>query len=569
MTVPEQVFLRQSDGAPVGPFAFVALEVLYDARIVDERTPVSLDGNGFRTIGDWPDVLDRLQSVKTQLGRGEDPWPGRLPTVDQLRTMDLQPTDLIGALLAYAGRAATGTLRVEADEGEISIAIKDGKVVAISTDIPELVLSEYLVDAGLVKPRQLVVAEANAPAVGGDLGAALVSQGLLQPHQYYEGLVGWAKRVLGQIAAGNYGEPAFEAGDIETPSVPLGFDRFGLAVQVVREAFDMTFIEQELVPKKRCPLVVSQVEGVELEDCKLQPKELRVLMKINGVRTLADLLSELGGNEEKDHAVMRAVFFSVRAGFAVFGENVAGKRELAEAATLEALHRKWSGLDDFTILGVDEKTSDDEVRARYKDIAKLYHPDTISADAEPRLIEIRRKLFALVTSVFERQESEDDRYRYRHELEHGGVKTDDDPGKVVMAQQAEYAFKKAEILVKVRKYEEALEQIEEAIRLMPKETEFKIQREYIAFLLESRTGDIERIALKSIRKVLNLLKDDANIAYGYLVLGHLNKAANKQEVALRNFERVLEYDPANHIARQEVRLGNFRKDRKPKKKSWF
>ena len=572
MPLPDQFYLRQTDGSPVGPFVLTALEVLYDARVVDERTPISVDGQAYLALSEWPEVVQRLLSVKDALGRGEDPWPDQLPVASEmLPTEDIEGTNLIRMLVSKAGAHATGTLLMVAEAGEIQVDLKDGKVVDIRTEVPALVLSEYLLDRRLIDEDALARVEVNAPTVGADLGATLVAQGVLAPHAYFEAHVGWARWVLGQLATGAYGLAAFQPGDVQTPSIPFGFDRLSLPIEVVRNGIDMRNIRDHLMAAKRCPVIPSQVEGVSLEDCKLQPREFRVLNKANGVRTVQDLLQELGGSDEKDRPVLRAIYFAEQAGFIVLGEDQAGQRERAEASKLESKFRRKSLENDFEVLGIDEKSTDEEVRAKFTDLAKLYHPDTHPPDADPALIEARQKMFALVSGAFERLETEKQRYQYAHELDVGaGAPQPKDALELQNTLQAETAFKKGEILSRVRKYEEALEHIDEAIRLNPRDTEFKIQREYIGYLQAAKTGNPETLAHETIRRVLHLLKDDANIASGYLVLGHLNKAVGKNEVATRYFEKVLEYDEDQPVALQEVRLANLRKDRELKrKKRWL
>ena len=550
-----------------------ALEVLYDARIVDERTPVSADGHGFRVLGQWPDLLAHVMTIKDAVSRGEDPWPEVLPGVDFVVADGVRvPQNLIGALVVHAGANATGTVSVESEDGRINIALKDGKVVAISTTVPDLVLSEYLFDEGLVDETALAKAEANAPQVGGDLGAALVSQGLVEPHVYFQALIEWAKWVLGHAASDSYSAPAFEPGDVPNPSVPLGFDRLGLPIVIARDSLPIAAVRDALMPKKRCPLIPSQVEGVKVEDCKLQPKELRVLNRVNGVLALKDLLSELGGSDDKEQAVLRAVYFAEQAGFIVFGEDDSGRRERAEAAALEDQYKKLLDKSDFDILGIDAKSSDEEVRVQYKKIAKIYHPDTtMPTEADPALLEARHKVFTLITDAFTRQEKEADRYRYAHELEQaGGGATRDDPVKVQNTLQAETEFKKSEVLVNLRKYDEALAHLNEAIRLAPNDVEFKIQQQYVLYLDAARAGDGDEAADEAIRRVMKLMNQNANLARGYLVLGHLYKAVEKLDVAHKYFEKVLEFDEDNPQAMREVRYGNLRKEReKKKKKRWL
>jgi tetratricopeptide (TPR) repeat protein len=140
--------------------------------------------------------------------------------------------------------------------------------------------------------------------------------------------------------------------------------------------------------------------------------------------------------------------------------------------------------------------------------------------------------------------------------------------KVQAALQAETAFKKAEVLAKLKKFDEALEHLDEAIKLKGDDTEFKVYRVYYGFLQAQRGGTAnEADAEKAIKAIQALMKNDANIAAGYMFLGHLYKVVGKANVAVKYFEKVLEYDDRNADAQREVRLYNMRAE-KDKKKKW-
>ena len=65
------------------------------------------------------------------------------------------------------------------------------------------------------------------------------------------------------------------------------------------------------------------------------------------------------------------------------------------------------------------------------------------------------------------------------------------------------------------------------------------------------------------------MKNDANIASGYLYLGHLQNAQGKEDLAFKYFEKVLEYDEHHPEALSQVRVGRLRKEKKKKKRFGF
>ena len=580
MSAP-QVYLKHRDGSALGPLSARDLEVLFDGRMIDERTPVSTDGRSYRDLGAWPALLSRLEDVKARVSRGEDPWaepdpgapeehgdPARGAAPSPGPGLDIEAKPLLRVLLELALTQSTGRLRLQGGGGEVTLTSKEGKVVLVETDIGGLTLPRFLLAEGVVSPAALVDAEAKAPSFGGDLGGTLIATGVVPPHVYFEKLIAWATSVVGGALAQGLTPVGLELGEVPPPPVPLGFDRFGLLTDAVRRGLDRAALAERLQPKRGCVLIPSQVEGASVEQCKLLPRELRALNAVDGVKSLGDLLDTMGSGEDGATAVLRAVYFATEAGFVVFGEDPRTKQEAAAKAELEKLAATLGRQNHFQRLNVTEKNSDDEVRARYGELAKRHHPDTLPAGSSQSLIDARRRVFELVSESFAALETEDQRYRYSHDLEHGLVGGTDDLQKVQNALQAETLFRKAEVLLRVRKYTECLEHLDQAMALAPGETEFKVYRAWATYLANARGGNASAAAQSAIKEILTFLKSDANIASGYLFLGHLHKALDKQDVALRYFEKVLEYQENHPEAIREVRVANMRKE-KQKKKSWL
>lgn len=571
MPVPQQLYLRHTSGQPLGPLPLRAVEVLYDARVVDDGTPVSPDGTSFRPVRDWPEVLLRLMDVKEKADQGLDPWGNDSGSQD-LATADLDPDQatFLAILLRTAIAKTTGYLRITRSDGTIQVGVKEGKVISIDTTIPDLSLEAFLKRAGLVNDAVLTRAKAQAASFGGDLGGALIGLGVVPPHTYFEYYVTWAVQALGAAAASPPGTTQVDLVEVAPAPVPLGLDRLGVLTEIVRKGVAKSFLNEVLHPKRSCPVIISQVEGVKVEECKPQARELRVLNAIDGVKTLTQLLEAFGsGGEENQLQVLRAIYFATECGFAVFGEDPFQAKEAAEAIELQKLLAAMEGQHYFEILKVNEKSTDDETRSRYTELAKKYHTDTLRPEAHPDLKAVRSKLFAMITEAFEAVDTEKKRYDYAQELSQGRVGNSQDLQRAQDILQSETLFKKAEILVKVRKYEEALEHLDRAIVLNSNDTEFKVFRAYLSYLVGSRQGAREEMAQEAIKKILGLMKSEPNIASGYLWLAHLNKAVGKPDVAVKYYEKVLEFDEHHVEAAREIRMAAMRKDKDDKnKKKW-
>ena len=44
-----------------------------------------------------------------------------------------------------------------------------------------------------------------------------------------------------------------------------------------------------------------------------------------------------------------------------------------------------SGQNDFEVLGITQKSTDAEVRDKYVELARMYHPDNVSTEADPEV----------------------------------------------------------------------------------------------------------------------------------------------------------------------------------------
>lgn len=561
MTLPGQLFLKHVDGGAIGPLTLRALEVLYDARVVDRTTPISADGEDFASIGEWGELFSHVEIVKDRLAKGEVLWADP-ETSGPASSAGAKP--MLRTLLDLALQKAHGHLRLETNAGTVALTYKDGKIVVVDTTIPELALGQFLVDEKICDAKAIGQAKERAPMMGGDLGGALISLGLVQPHVYFEKLAAWAKATIGRCLVDSFREVSFEPNDVPNPPVPLGFDTYGILTDAVR-TIPRDRLEAHLLDKRGCPVIISQVEGATIESMKLQPKELRVLNGVNGVRTFGAILEEMGGADDAALPVMRAIYFGTQCGFIVFGEDLQRKKDLQECEELSGLVDRMKKKNHFEVYGITAKATDDDVRTRYTEFAKKYHPDKLHPNATPELRDLRREIFTLISNAFEAIENEAKRLEYADQLDRGAVPSAGDMQKVQNTLHAETLFKKAEILVRMRKYEEAMEHLEEAMALNPQDKEFKIYAAYAGYLrLAKKGGDPQDAAELAIRKILEIMKTDANIASGYLFLGHLNKIAGKAEVAVRYYEKVLEYDEGNQEAAREVRLAGMRKDKKKK-----
>ncbi|NJK88977.1 MAG: J domain-containing protein [Myxococcales bacterium] len=353
------------------------------------------------------------------------------------------------------------------------------------------------------------------------------------------------------------------------PLVPLGLDRYASFMEAVR-LIDKATLQARFQPLRACPLVPGLIDGAKVHEFKLKPKELRVLNAANGSRTLAEIAALVGNESDAVRAFLNAVFFGVESGAVSIGADPLLKGERLELVEVQRELDRVKGFNFFQVLGVNDKSTDEEVKARYTELAKKYHPDLLREDALLELREAREKMFSLIQEANASLESDKLRVRYKQQLEDG--RSSQDLVKAQNALLAETALKKAEILLRVKKHEEALEQIDHAIALNNEEPEYHIFHAYLRYLLRSGGTPSSDEAVPAVEAIKDIQGDKA-ILSGFVFQAHLHKAIGNSKQMVQCYEKVLEIDASHAEAKQELRAEALRRERaaaaKNTKKKWF
>jgi tetratricopeptide (TPR) repeat protein len=226
----------------------------------------------------------------------------------------------------------------------------------------------------------------------------------------------------------------------------------------------------------------------------------------------------------------------------------AAPKPAASLADLRAFHEKLQSADHFQALGVKPEATAAQVKMAYFQLAKTYHPDAGSPEEAAEARKLRSDIFARLGEAWAVLGDDERRVRYLEEMKGGGPANVD----VMAILQAEQVFHAATLLVKARKFEEAVKKLDEAIQLNAEEPEFGIWRAWAAFHLvagEQRSRQVVA-ASQAIEAGLRLAP---RCVSGYLFLGRMAKLAGDAAAAERHFKRGLEVDPGNAELKSELR----------------
>jgi Flp pilus assembly protein TadD len=213
---------------------------------------------------------------------------------------------------------------------------------------------------------------------------------------------------------------------------------------------------------------------------------------------------------------------------------------------LQAMAEKFKTADFFEVLGVKREAGGPQIKIAYFQLAKAYHPDAVPADAPAELRKAAADVFAKISEAWGELGDDAKRAKYLDDLKTGaGTEVD-----VMHIFKAEEAFNNGTLLVKARRYQEALAKLDEAVKLNPDEAEFSMWKSWCEFLLSAEKKKTHAGAASAIEAAL---KKNPRCVSGYLFLGQMAKIVGDLATAEKQLKRGLKESPGNTDLERELK----------------
>jgi curved DNA-binding protein CbpA len=301
------------------------------------------------------------------------------------------------------------------------------------------------------------------------------------------------------------------------------------------------------------------------QDIQLSVNEQRILASCQGNETLSEVL--------KRHLLSRKEAEPLLAALLTTGILVArmepkeAKEDVACDETELTRARRESFLKDyawmmeqdyFTLLGVSESHSREQVRKSFYNMVKKYHPDRFfEQNALPDLKDKVNALFQHISDAHETLSDANAKTRYLNDRQ--GEKNSSSTS-LENILQAETAFQKGIISFRVKKYDQAQKAFAEALEICPNEAEYLMYQTWSAYKFNPKTTDIN----KTRTNLLRAIELNPTLSLAHLFLGYLCKDKGNEKEALRHFEKAIQVDPNCTEALREIRLMSMRKEKEKK-----
>ncbi len=225
------------------------------------------------------------------------------------------------------------------------------------------------------------------------------------------------------------------------------------------------------------------------------------------------------------------------------GGGAAGPSSAPDRERVEKRIAECRGADHYGILGVARNADENAVRRAYYRIAKIFHPDRYRRGEFEDLLPEIEAMFAATTDAYNTLTDEKERPEYdRHLAEQAAGPRPPDADLVAQARES---YQRARKHLDGEEFYDALRLLETACQMDPSKHEYWLH----LGIVETKNPRWRKKAEQSLLKAIEL--NPSGVA-AYQHLARVYKAGGLARRAAELFEKVLEWEPVNEEALQEL-----------------
>ncbi len=462
---------------------------------------------------------------------------------------------------------ATGLLHLENNNLKKVVYIRNGYPIFVRSNLVREFLGQMLVRTGLLSDEVLAESLEASKQSKQRHGTALVEMGLLKPQQLNDALRTQVLDKLLDIFSWPEGKYRFvQAREFKQGVTSIDLSPANLILQGLRDHANRDQVLKILEPHLEHYLQQAENPLYRFQEIQLSVNEQRILASCQGNETLSEVL--------KRHLLSRKEAEPLLAALLTTGilvarmESEEAKEDVVCDETELTRARRESFLKDyawmmeqdyFTLLGVSESDSREQVRKSYYNMVKKYHPDRFfEQDALPDLKDKVNALFQHISDAHETLSDTKAKALYLDDRQ-GDKKTSTTSLEKIL--QAETAFQKGIVLFRVKKYDQAQKAFAEALAISPSEAEYLMYQAWCAYKFNPKATDVIINARKNLLRAIEL---NPKLSLAHLFLGYVCKDEGNKKEALRRFEKAIQCNPNCTEALREIRLMGMRKEKEKK-----
>jgi curved DNA-binding protein CbpA len=214
------------------------------------------------------------------------------------------------------------------------------------------------------------------------------------------------------------------------------------------------------------------------------------------------------------------------------------------------------GADHYTLLGLPQSASPDEIRQTYFLLARKLHPDRLSAIGVVDEARNAQRLMAEINAAFAVLNDTAKREEYLSVLARGGeaaiaaedARADEMAMRVLRAEEV---FRMGEMALRRDQLAQAIDAFKQAVELQPNESEYQAMLAWAQF---AAAPDKNALANTTRRALMKAAEANERSPTARFFLGRVERMLGKEREALQHFQEVLRIKPNHSEAASEARI---------------
>jgi tetratricopeptide (TPR) repeat protein len=206
----------------------------------------------------------------------------------------------------------------------------------------------------------------------------------------------------------------------------------------------------------------------------------------------------------------------------------------------------------FEMLGVSRDANLDAIRTAYFALAKKWHPDRVPTELA-KIKPIAEQIFQHLTTANKTLSDEKERGRYIGTVVDGGG-TPESERQLAAILQAAMDHQKAEVMIRRRDFDGAIELLRNAVQLSPEDGDILSTLAWALFQQQPESKDIREMLSLIDQAVRQNPKSDRS----HYRRGMILRRAGRETDAISALERAADLNPKNVEAVREVRIARMR-----------
>jgi curved DNA-binding protein CbpA len=304
----------------------------------------------------------------------------------------------------------TGILKIGSGSITKKIYIKNGYIVFASSNQAEDQLGDILLRKGKITHEVIDLSSKLVRTTGKKLGAILVELAAITPKELFRTVNNQVAQIIESCISLHRGDFEFQQGPL--PSDEVITLRVSAGNLIFRAAKMPACIERakDCLSLPGGTLLSFSKHSLDFfRDIVFDDNERRIISYIDDKVSLGEIISLSGLDESRVRRTIAALLITSLV--EVVEGNTAQEDVKAEDVThrhvpapdllekIEQMERKLATLDYYTMLGVEESATDDEIRSAFHQLAKELHPDRHFCIEEPTREKLH-SIFAQITNAY-------------------------------------------------------------------------------------------------------------------------------------------------------------------------